>query len=67
MAGLGLGLGISSGVNGPGHSSGVVSDFLYLLAQNGDVLQAQKDLSLMMLNLIQQLVQEIYCLHKTVI
>ena len=43
MAGLGLGLGISSGVNGPGHSSGVVSDFLYLLAQNGDVLQAQRD------------------------
>jgi hypothetical protein len=42
MAGLGLGLGISSGVNGPGHSpSG--TDFLYLLAQDGDVLQAQRN------------------------
>ena len=41
MAGLGLGLGISSGVNGPGHSSGVVSDFLYLLAQNGDIIQTE--------------------------
>ena len=43
MAGLGLGLGISSGVNGPGHDADVVTDFLYLLAQDGDVLQAQRN------------------------
>ena len=31
MAGLGLGLGISSGVNGPGHDAGGVTDALYFL------------------------------------
>ena len=42
MTGLGLGLGISSGSSGSS-SGGVTGDFLYLLAQNGDVLQAQKN------------------------
>ena len=41
MAGLGLGLGISSGSSGE-TSSSTVSDLLYLLAQNGDVLISQR-------------------------
>ena len=42
MAGLGLGLGISSGVNGPGHDAGGVTDALYFLTQDGDVLISQR-------------------------
>ena len=39
MTGLGLGLGISSG----GTGAAVSQDFLYLLAQDGKVLQAQQN------------------------
>ena len=39
MTGLGLGLGISSG----GTGAGAEVSFLYLLAQDGDVLQAQRN------------------------
>ena len=43
MAGLGLGLGISSGVNGPGHdAAGGVTDGLYFLTQDNDVLITQR-------------------------
>ena len=42
MAGLGLGLGISSGVNGPGHDAGGVTDALYFLTQDNDVLITQR-------------------------
>ena len=42
MAGLGLGLGISSGVNGPGHDAGGVTDALYFLTQDNNVLITQR-------------------------
>jgi hypothetical protein len=42
MAGLGLGLGISSGVNGPGHDAGGVTDALYFLTQDDNVLITQR-------------------------
>ena len=38
MAGLGLGLGISSGVNGPGHDAGGVTDNDVRLAQGFEEL-----------------------------
>ena len=44
MAGLGLGLGISSGVNGPGHDAGGVTDALYFLTQDNNVLITQRKL-----------------------